>query len=67
MKVFELMAELAKLPAGAEVEFTKSMTVEDLIKNDTDITDDNKTLYFLSKPIAEVALSASGTVYLYSD
>ena len=66
MKVFELMAELSKMPAGAEVEFSTMMTIPELIKNGVDCACDGGEYYRLHAKIVEVEKSdACDKVILY--
>lgn len=66
MKVFELMAELSKMPAGAEVEFSTLMTIPELIKNGVACSCDDGEYYQVYAKIVEVEKSdASGKVILY--
>ena len=68
MKVFELMQELAKHPAGADVKFRTLMTLEEFAANpaeDTD-TDTGKDLYQIDKNIEEVSAVNDILVVIYS-
>lgn len=66
MKVFELMNKLAEMPAGADVEISAVMTVEDLTASGVYDTENDKALYSLKREVSE-AEEASGTVFLYLD
>ena len=66
MKVFELMAELSKMPAGAEVEFSTMMTIPELIKNGVACSCTAGEYYQVYAKIVEVEKSdASGKVILH--
>lgn len=66
MKVFELMNKLAEMPAGADVEISAVMTVEDLTASGVYDTENDKALYSLNRSVSEVE-EAPGTVFLYLD
>ena len=66
MKVFELMAELSKMPAGAEVEFSSILTIPELIDGGVQDRDGDDVFYELRAKIAEVEVSeCSEVVFLY--
>lgn len=66
MKVFELMAELSKMPAGAEVEFSTMITIPELIKNGVECSCDNGEYYQVRAKIVEVEKTECGNkVILY--
>ena len=66
MKVFELMAELSKMPAGAEVEFSTIMTITELISNGVVDSDGNNVYYEVRAGIVEVEESeCADKVFLY--
>ena len=68
MKVFELMQELAKYPAGADVKFRTLMTLAEFATQpvaDTD-ADTNKDLYQIDKNIEEVEGVNDSLVAIYS-
>lgn len=67
MKVFELMNELSQMPAGAEVEFKTLMSIQEFVKDGSEMVIDGEDNYSLHKRVAEVEQAQSGTVYLYSD
>ena len=68
MKVFELMQELSKLPAGADVIFSSLMTVEEFIKDGIADEIDDKAHYHIEKPVVEVDMAQHGNaVFLYSN
>lgn len=54
MKVFELMAELSKMPAGAEVEFSCILTIPELIDGGVQDRDGDDVFYELRAKIAQV-------------
>lgn len=66
MKVFELMAELSKMPAGAEVEFSSILTIPELIDSGGVDNNGNDVFYELRAKIAQVEVSeCSEVVFLY--
>lgn len=66
MKVYEVMAELAKMPAGAEVEFTMLMTLAEFAELPTDEADENgKDLYRVSGEIKDVEKISDKRIALY--
>ena len=66
MKVFELMAELSKMPAGAEVEFSTIMTIPELISNGVADSDGNNVYYEVRAEIVEVEeCDHANKVFLY--
>lgn len=66
MKVYELMTELAKMPAGAEVEFTTLMTLAEFAELHTDVVDENgKDLYRVSGEIKDVEKISDKRIALY--
>ena len=68
MKVFELMNQLAEMPAGADVKFSRLTSVKELIEGDNMSGPDEEPYYTLEKNILEVEESEScNVVYLYSD
>ncbi len=66
MRVFELMEQLSRMPAGAEVEVSMLVTVEELIKNDV-IECDGEVSYSLKTSIVEVEKVSNGEIYIYTD
>ena len=54
MKVFELMAKLAKAPAGAEVEFSHIMTLKEFTEKEIVDSDDGGDMYHISGTISSV-------------
>ena len=68
MKVFELMNQLAEMPAGADVKFSRLTSVKELIEGTNISGPDEEPYYTLEKNILEVEESdMSNAVYLYSD
>lgn len=65
MKVFELMNELSKAPAGAEVRFSMLQSVEELIKAEPQ-EDGGKVFYSIDVSIKEVDDASNKTVYIYN-
>lgn len=66
MRVFELMKQLSEMPAGAEVEFSTLMAVEELVKNEI-FGCDEEVSYSVQKSIVEAEKVSENLVKLYSD
>ncbi len=66
MKVYELMAELKDMPAGAEVEFVALATVEEFTQGGVSDTDSGKALYEFRQEVKEVEEADGIRVFLYS-
>ena len=66
MKVFELMNQLAEMPAGADVKFSRLTSVKELIEGDNMSGPDEEPYYSFIKNVVE-AESDDNSVYLYSD
>ncbi len=64
MKVFELMNKLSKLPAGADVEFERITSVEELVKNEI-IMDDDGRFYVFTANISDVEEIREDCVRIY--
>lgn len=65
MKVFELMNELSKVPAGAEVRFSMITSVEELVKAEpADI--EGKICYGINVDVKEVDAASEKTVFIYN-
>ena len=56
MKVYELINELSKLPAGAEVEFSMVMATSELKNNPAYDTVGGENLFSISEAIKELEL-----------
>lgn len=66
MKVFELMTELSKMPAGAEVEFSCILTIPELIEGGVVDNDGNDVFYEFRDKIVEVEeCDHANKVFLY--
>lgn len=66
MKVFELMAELSKMPAGADVEFSTILTIPELTSGGVADVDGDKVYYELRAKIVEVEeAECADKVFLY--
>lgn len=63
MQVYELITELSKLPAGAEVEFSTVMTVSDIAN--LEIIDDDEDVYRIAVKIKDVDQICSMLVALH--
>ena len=67
MKVYELINELSKCPAGAEVKSHATVTDAEVKCNAVDI-EENTPLFALSFTIGDVeAAGLRGSVYLYEE
>ncbi len=66
MRVFELMEQLSKMPAGAEVEVSMLVAVEELVKNEA-IACDGEVSYSLKRSIVEAEKASNEQIYLYAD
>lgn len=64
MKVYELIAELSKLPAGADVEIRTLMTMQDFAKCPIVDDFDGKNAYLVSGKIEEVDMPNDRLVVL---
>ena len=68
MKVYELINELSKCPAGAEVKFHATVTDEEVKCNGPVDIAENTLLFALSFTIGDVeADGLRGSVYLYDE
>lgn len=68
MKVYDLMHQLAKMPAGADVKIKLLMPLQDIICNGVEQTIDGIEHYGIEKEVQETEKTISdATVYLYSD
>ncbi len=68
MKVFDLMHQLAKMPAGADVKIKLLMPLQDIICNGAESNIEGIDHYGITKDIVETEKTISdATVYLYSD
>ena len=65
MKVYELINELSKLPAGAEVEFSTLMTLEEFAKSPVIDSIDGKDCYRIEASIKEVEPVSDKLIALY--
>lgn len=65
MKVYELIAELSKLPAGSEVEFATLMTVDEFTKCEIVDEIDGKNNYRVKADIKEVMELNKERIVLY--
>ena len=54
MKAFELMAELSKMPAGAEVEFSCILTIPELIEGGVADNDGNDVFMSLETKLSKL-------------
>lgn len=54
MKNYELMERLSSMPAGAEVEVSAIMTIEELENNPIMEEDEEGTLYSLTRKVEDV-------------
>lgn len=67
MKVYELMQQLSKMPAGATVEFNHLMSIEELTENGVETTDEGTAYYSYTAEIKDMDISGGkDTVYLYT-
>ena len=64
MKVFELMNELSKVPAGAEVRFSMITSVEELIKSEPEEME-GKIYYRTDLDVKEIDAASDKTVFIY--
>ena len=64
MKVFELMNELSKVPAGAEVRFSMITSVEELVKAEPEEME-GKIYYRTDVDVKEVDAASEKTVFIY--
>lgn len=68
MKVYDLMNQLAKMPAGADVKIKLLMPLQDIICNGVETNIEGVDHYDITKDVLEAEETISGaTVYLYSD
>ncbi len=67
MKVFELMEQLSKMPAGAEIEFSTAMTVDEFLKGDQSEGDNNEVLYEVRVRICEADEASEKRVFIYGE
>ena len=68
MKVYELINELSKCPAGAEVKFHATVTDAEVKCNGPVDIEENTPLFALSFTIGDVeADGLRGSVYLYEE
>ena len=68
MKVFDLMHQLAKMPAGADVKIKLLMPQHDVIRDGVEETFDGVEHYGITKDVLELDNTITGaTVFLYSD
>ena len=67
MKVFELMAQLSKCPAGAEVEFRTILTEREFVNSPVVDEDDvsSERAYSLTLDVGEVELINDGLAVIY--
>lgn len=65
MKVYELMDSLAKMPAGAEVEFRALMTLEEFAQCDIADNIDGKDAYLVGGTVGEAVVANGTLVTLY--
>jgi hypothetical protein len=65
MRVYELLSALAEMPAGAEVEFHTSMTLDELTKCETVDSIDGKDVYAVPGTIQEAIEAGPTLVILY--
>ena len=65
MRVYELMKELSKLPAGAEVEFAALMTVDEFTECEIVGEIDGKSNYRVKADIGQVMELNEGRIVLY--
>lgn len=65
MKVYELITELSKLPAGADVEFAMLMTVDEFTKCEIVDEIDGKNNYRVKADIKEVMELNKERIVLY--
>lgn len=65
MKIFELMSELSKLPAGLEVNISGCMTEKELRKSvEIDVDEDENSIYSIGGTCGDID-SDSKNVFLY--
>ena len=65
MKVFELMNELSKVPAGAEVRFSMLMSVDELVKAEPQEME-GKIFYRTDLDVKEADAASDKTVFIYN-
>lgn len=65
MKVYELISELSKLPAGSEVEFSTLMTLKEFVNLPIMDSFDGEDAYRFSATVREVEPISDKTVALY--
>ena len=68
MKVYDLMHQLAKMPAGADVKIKLLMPIQDIVKDGAEQTIDGIEHYGIEKDVQETEKTISdATVFLFSD
>lgn len=68
MKVFDLMHQLAQMPAGADVKIKLLMPLQDIIRDGVEENFDGVEHYGITKDVVELDKTPSNaTVFLYSD
>lgn len=63
MKNYELMERLSRMPAGAEIEVSAIMTMEEFENNDIMQEDEEGTLYSLIREVEDVE-NAGDRIYM---
>ncbi len=66
MKVFELMKQLSVMPAGADIEFSTLMTVEEFLKGDRSDEED-KAFYEVRVSVCEAEEASETKVFIYGE
>lgn len=66
MKVYELMQQLSKMPAGATVQFNHLMSIEELTKNGVETAEEGTAYYSYTAEINETEISGAKILFIYT-